>query len=311
MQISVISDCFDDKSVTGMIDACVAQGVTAVELGTGNFSSAPHCNLQELLHDAGQRRRWHEQFQSRGIQINALNCSGNLLDGDMQRRTRAQQVFFETLQLAELLEIGTVVAMSGCPGEPHNGGFFPNWVTCDWQPEFQTLLAQQWAQIVTPFWQQAATQITSHGVRVAIELHPGQVVYNPHTFWQLHQITGDVVGVNLDPSHLFWQGIDPIRVVGALNSHIYHVHAKDCWINEDELRLNGGLDTRHGDGTPRAWGHCLWGEGHDEAYWAEFVTTLRRHNYTGAVSIEYAGADETVDTGIATTVALLKRITAA
>ena len=57
MQISVISDCFDNKSVTGMIDACVAQGVTAVELGTGNFSSAPHCNLQELLHDAGQRRR--------------------------------------------------------------------------------------------------------------------------------------------------------------------------------------------------------------------------------------------------------------
>ena len=310
MQISIISDCFDTPSVSEMLDACVAHNVDAVELGTGNFSSAPHCNLRELLHDAGQRKRWHAEFQSRGIRISALNCSGNVLDGDIQRRNRAQQVFTDTLQLASLLEIETVVAMSGCPGEPHTNGSFPNWVTCDWQPEFQTLLRQQWDHIVTPFWQQAASQIAGHGVRVAIEMHPGQVVYNPHTFLQLHQITGDVVGVNLDPSHLFWQGIEPIRVVEALRRHIFHVHAKDCWINEDELRLNGGLDTRHGKDSPRAWGHCLWGEGHDEAYWASFVESLRRNNYTGTLSIEYAGAHETVDAGLATTVALLKRITA-
>ncbi|MCX6015379.1 MAG: sugar phosphate isomerase/epimerase [Chloroflexales bacterium] len=310
MQLSVISDCYDNKSVSGMLDACVVQQVDAVELGTGNFSSAPHCNLSELLNDAGSRRRWHAEFQSRGIRISALNCSGNLLDGDTQRRTIAQQVFTQTLQLAELLEIETVVTMSGCPGEPHNNGAFPNWVTCDWQPEFKTLLNQQWNQIVTPFWHEAASHIARHGVRVAIEMHPGQVVYNPHTFLQLHQISGDAVGVNLDPSHLFWQGIEPVRVVEALSRHIFHVHAKDCWINEDELRLNGGLDTRHGNDTPRAWGHCLWGEGHDEAYWASFVASLRRHKYTGMLSIEYAGAEETVDAGLTKTVALLKRITA-
>lgn len=309
MQISIISDCLEHTSISGMLDACVTHNIEAVELGTGNFSAAPHCNLHELLHDAGQRKRWYAEFHTRGIRISALNCSGNLLDGDIQRRYKAQQVFTDTLQLASLLEIENVITMSGCPGEPHTNGAFPNWVTCDWQPEFQTLLRQQWEQIVTPFWQQAATQIASHGVRVAVEMHPGQVVYNPHTFLQLHQITGDVVGVNIDPSHLFWQGIEPIRVVEALSRHVFHVHAKDCWINEDELRLNGGLDTREGNGTARAWGHCLWGEGHDEAYWASFVESLRRNKYTGMLSIEYAGAHETVDLGIAKTVALLKRIT--
>ena len=162
------------------------------------------------------------------LTLSALNCSGNILDGDEDRRARSQQIFFDTLKLANLLGVRTVVAMSGCPGESTDAGRYPNWVTSTWQPEYQALLAWQWEAVITPFWRKAAQAAAAADVRIAIEMHPGQAVYNPYTLQQLMAITGSVVGANLDPSHLFWQGIDPLRVIAVLGPSIYHVHAKDC-----------------------------------------------------------------------------------
>ena len=307
MQIGLISDCFDDQDLASALRLYQQLGIHQIEIGTGNFSGAPHCELTRLLHNPQARKEWLELFAQYGVRISALNCSGNILDGDHARRQHAQQVFHDTLQLAHLIGVHTVVCMSGCPGEPAGTGQFPNWVTCDWQPEFQELLRRQWDEIVIPFWRTEAQHIAERGIRVAIEMHPGQVVYNPATFAQLHAVTGDVVGINLDPSHLFWQGIEPIRVIERYGRHIYHVHAKDCWIDADEMALNGGLDTRHGHGVNRAWQHCLWGQGHSEHYWHQFVAALRHQHYTGVLSIEYAGQGIDVPGDVRHTCALIAR----
>jgi sugar phosphate isomerase/epimerase len=308
VQIGLISDCLPNRDLATVLQQYQQVGIHHIEIGTGNFSSAPHCELTRFLHDPRAREAWLDTFVQHGITISALNCSGNVLDGNVARRTQAQQVFRDTVQLAALIGVQTVVCMSGCPGEPAGTGQFPNWVTCDWQPEFLALLHQQWHEIVIPFWQHQATFLVQHNVRVAIELHPGQVVYNPATFLQLHQVTGDVIGINLDPSHLFWQGIEPIRVIERYGRHIFHVHAKDCWIDEDEMALNGGLDTRHGSGVTRVWQHCLWGDGHDEQYWQRFVQALADQHYTGVLSIEYAGRDTDVISDINRTRALIERV---
>lgn len=308
MQIGLISDCLQSSDLAAVLHHYQHVGITHIEIGTGNFSSAPHCELTRLLHDAPARAAWLAMFAQHGIHISALNCSGNVLDGDLTRRTQAQQVFRDTVQLAGLIGVHTVVCMSGCPGEPSGDGQYPNWVTCDWQPEFLALLQRQWSEIVIPFWQQHASFLTQHHVRVAIEMHPGQVVYNPATFAQLHAITGDMVGINLDPSHLFWQGIEPIRVIERYGRHIYHVHAKDCWIDETEMALNGGLDMRHGNGVTRTWQHCLWGDGHGEDYWRSFVRALADQHYNGVLSIEYAGSDTDVIGDIIRTRALIERV---
>ena len=242
-----------------------------------------------------------------------MNCSGNVLDGSSERRQKSQQVFFDTLRLAGLLGLETVVAMSGCPGEPGDRGQsvsenrFPNWVTSYWQAEYQQLLAWQWQESMRfrktdlPFWAAAAQFAREQGV----EMHPGQAVYNPYTLQELSAVTGPVVGANLDPSHLFWQGIEPLRVIEVLGPAIYHVHIKDCWIDVAEFALNGGLDNRLTQA--RAWGHCPPGFGHGEHYWGQFLRALAKSGYNGALSIEYAGPNDRVEEGLRDAVALLER----
>ncbi len=287
MQIGLVTDSLGKLSLPEMLDWCAAGEIDAVELGTGNFSSAPHCDLGALLGSAAERRALLDALAARNLTLSALNCSGNILDGDAGRRARSQQIFFDTLKLANLLGVHTVVAMSGCPGESTAAGQYPNWVTSTWQPEYQALLTWQWEAVIAPFWREAAHAAAAADVRIAIEMHPGQAVYNPYTLQQLVDITGSVVGANLDPSHLFWQGIDPLRVIAVLGASIYHVHAKDCWIDPEQLALNGVIDNRLG--PTRTWEHCSPGVGHGEHFWRAFVAALAAQGYRGSLSIEYAG----------------------
>lgn len=305
MQIGLVSDGLGKLSLSDMLDWCAANDVQTVELGTGNFSSAPHCKLDALLASETARRELLDAVAVRGLTISSLNCSGNVLDGSAERRQRSQQIFFDTIKLAALLGVPLVVAMSGCPGEGSSSGLYPNWVTSTWQPEYQALLAWQWEHEIEPFWRSAAAAAAEQGIRIAIEMHPGQAVYNPYTLQQLMQITGPAVGANLDPSHLFWQGIDPLRVIRALGPSIYHVHAKDCWIDPDEMALNGGIDNRL-QGA-RTWEHCSPGVGHGEVFWHSFVAALAGCGYAGSLSIEYAGSREEVAEGVRRTVELLRR----
>lgn len=306
MKIGIVSDSLGHLDWLQMLDWCAANGIESVELGTGNFSAAPHLDLAALLADSSQRRTLLTALAARHLTLSALNCSGNILDAHEGRRTHSQSIFDATLRLAELLEVPLVVAMSGCPGEGAAGGQYPNWVTSTWQPEYQALLAWQWEAAIAPFWQAAAQAARTAGVRIAIEMHPGQAVYNPCTLQQLQAITGDVVGANLDPSHLFWQGIDPLRVIAALGPAIYHVHAKDCWIDPEQMALNGVIDNRLGGS--RTWEHCSPGVGHGEEFWRAFVGSLALQGFDGSLSIEYAGPRTDAAAGTLRTAQLLARV---
>lgn len=303
--IGIFTDSLSELPFEQMLDWCRAHGIETVEFGTGNFSSAPHCHLAELLNSDGARQEWSGAIAERGLRVSALNSSGNLLDADTERRERSQQIFRDSVRLAEKLGLDTLVLMSGCPGEPGGTGHYPNWVTTTWQPEYPELLERQWNETVLPFWNEATRLAADHGVRLAFEMHPGQVVYNPRTFLRLREIGGETVGLNLDPSHLFWQGIEPVRVAQALGDSVYHFHAKDCRIDTAEMALNGGLETRVG--ASRAWVHCSPGEGHGESYWRELVNELLRHGYERALSIEYESNPERKQERLQNTIALLNR----
>jgi len=289
MKIGLFTDSLADLSFEEALDWAAAQGLQAVEIGTGNFSPAPHCDLQKLIDDQQARQQFLRALASRGLELSALNCNGNLLDPHPDRRKRAQQVFQDTLQAANLLGIQTVVTMSGCPGDLE-GGTYPNWVTCTWQREYLELLDRQWEQEIRPFWEQAAGRAHQFGIRIAIEMHPGQAVYNTRTLQRLRQICGEeVVGANLDPSHFFFQDMDPLVVVRALGpGAVFHVHAKDTRINTQEMALNGSLDTRPmTEPGVRSWEYVTLGYGHDEFFWRSFLSTLRMMGYDGVLSIEH------------------------
>jgi sugar phosphate isomerase/epimerase len=306
MPIALFTDSLHDLALHAMLDWCASHRIDAVELGTGNFSTAPHCDLDAWLASDTLRQEHLGAIAGRGLALCAFNCSGNLLDPDPERSARAQRVFRHTVLLAEKTGVRTVVTMSGCPGEPGTPSRYPNWVTTYWQPEYQPLLAWQWSTVLEPFWREAGAFARDHGVRIAVEPHPGQAVYNTRSLLRLRECAGDAVGANLDPSHLFWQGMDPLRVIAALAGVIYHVHAKDCRLDHGEIALNGALETR--TSAPRSWEHCVPGEGHDEAFWRGFAAALRGVSYAGAVSIEYAGNDAGVREGIDRAAQLLRRV---
>jgi sugar phosphate isomerase/epimerase len=289
LKIGLYTDSLAELEFEAALDWIAAQGIEAVEIGTGNFSTAPHCDLQGLIRDDAARRRFLGAIEQRGLVLSALNCNGNPLDPQPERRQRSQQVLRDTLQAASELGVGTVVTMSGCPGDLE-GGSYPNWVTCTWQREYVDLVERQWAEEIEPYWGEVSERARGLGIRVAIEMHPGQAVYNTRTLQRLREIGGaDVIGANLDPSHLFFQGMEPVVVIRALgHGAVFHVHAKDTRIDPQEMALNGGLDTRPmSQAGVRSWEYVTLGFGHGELFWRNFVTTLRVMGYDGALSIEH------------------------
>ena len=309
MKIGLFTDVLQDLAFTDALDWIATQGIQAVEIGTGNFSNAPHCDIDQLLNDADARARFKDSLEGRGLALSALNCNGNLLDPHPERGKRSQDVFYRTVEAASQLGLGTVVTMSGCPGDL-TGGEYPNWVTCTWQREFVELGERQWAEVIEPFWRKAGQFAADHGVKIAIEMHPGQSVYNTRSLLRLRDVAGSHLGANLDPSHLFWQGMDPLVVVRALGPDtVFHVHAKDTRIDAQEMALNGGLDTRP---TPmvdeRSWAFRTVGYGHGAEWWRDFVSTLRLMGFDGVLSIEHEDRLMGSREGIVKSVEFLKPI---
>jgi len=262
-------------------------GLEAVELGTGNFPGDPHAPLQDLLKSKPKRDELLAMLKGEGMILSALSCHGNCLHPDTKYAQKCQQVQTDTIKLAEMLGVKTVIDFSGCPGSDESAKR-PSWITCPWPPDYLEALDWQWEKKVIPYWTKQAKFAKEHGVQVAFELHPGFVVYNTETMLKLRKACGSNPGANLDPSHLFWQGMDPIDVVRALGKAIFHVHAKDSLVYEQNARVNGVLDTKHyGDEINRSWIFRTCGYGHSIEWWKDFVSTLRMVGYDHVLSIEH------------------------
>jgi sugar phosphate isomerase/epimerase len=244
------------------------------------------------------------------LTISALRCHANPLHPQAAIAEEAHATFELTVRLAEQLRVDRVCLFSGCPGDSDQARY-PNWVTAAWPPDYQELLAWQWQEKVIPYWKSAAAFARDRGVRLCFEMHPGFVVYNPETLLRLRCECGDNIGANLDPSHLFWQGIDvieAIRVLGQAGA-LYHVHAKDTAIDEHNARVNGVLDTKPLDQVARrSWVFRTVGYGHDALLWREFVSALRKEGYDDVLSIEHEDALASIDEGFLKAVRLLREV---
>ena len=153
--------------------------------------------------------------------------------------------------------------------------------------------------MVTPYWKAHGKFAADHGVKVAIEMHPGFVVYNPETMLRLRAIAGPSVGANLDPSHLFWQGIDPIGAVRVLGDAIHYVHAKDTQLYSANMDKTGVLDTKpYTQERDRSWMFRTVGYGHSAEWWSEFISTLRMYGYDNVLSIEHEDSLMSPDEGL-------------
>jgi sugar phosphate isomerase/epimerase len=306
VKLGVFDPIFGSLEFEPMLDRIVEFGLDAVELGTGNYPRDGHCKPDELLADDAACARYLDAITSRGLVISALSCHGNPVHPDAERARHDDRVFRDTVLLAERLGVAAINVFSGCPGEgPH--ATQPNWVTCTWPPEYGEMLRWQWNEVVIPYWQEAGAFAAAHRVNLAFEMHPGFVIYNPRTLLRLREAVGPVIGANMDPSHLFWQGIDPIEAIRSLGRAIHHVHAKDTAIDARNAAINGVLDLEsYRNVAERSWVFRSVGDGHDLLFWKRFVSALRVAGYDHVLSIEHEDSLASVEEGLQRAIATLR-----
>ena len=309
MKLSVLANLYGKKSLDETLQILTGLGVHTVEIGAGGYPGKAHCNPAELLADEKKFEEFVATFKKYDVEICALAAHGNPLHPNEAEAKRYDEDFKNAVLLAEKLSVDTVITFSGCPGD-HEGAKYPNWVTCPWPEDFLAILDWQWNEKVIPYWKKTGAFAKEHGVsRIAFELHPGFCVYNPETLLRLREAVGDVIGANFDPSHLIWQGMDPVAAIRALKGAIYHVHAKDTKIDKYNTAVNGVLDTKHyGRELERAWVFRTVGYGNNETYWRDMVSNLRLCGYDRVLSIEHEDSVMSIDEGLRKAVCFLKDI---
>ena len=308
MKIGVMSAMYSGIGLEAALEQCRKHGLDCIELGTGAYPGDALCQPAALLRSKKKLAEFRAVIADSGIEISALSCHGNPLHPDKKLAREHQKAHRDSVRLAQALGVKVVVNFSGCPGDSDSAKS-PNWVTCPWPDDFSAVLAWQWEKKVIPFWKAENDFAADHGVRLGFEMHPGFVVYNTETMLRLRSECGKTIGANFDPSHLFWQGMDPIVSLRALKSCVWHVHAKDCRVDAGNAALNGVLDTKHyGDEWNRSWVFRTVGYGHGEDFWRDFVSTLRLIGYDGVLSIEHEDSLMSSNEGFAKAVAFLRDV---
>jgi len=292
------------------LDYCKTLGLEAIELPVGGYPGTPFFDPEQLLREPAAQQKIKDDCARRGLAITGLAVHGNPIHPDAAIAQQHLKAHETAVRLAPKLGTDVVITFSGCPGGAP-GDKTPNWVTAAWPPDFTKIQEYQWNEVLVPFWKKKAREAADEGVKIAFEAHPGFCVHNPDTLLRLRDACGPSLGANLDPSHFFWQGIDPIeaaRVFGEAGC-LFHVHGKDTGIDPHNTRINGTLDAKsYGDLKARSWVFRTCGYGHGDEFWKPFISMLKRVGYDGVVSIEHEDAYMSVQEGFEKAVAYLRGV---
>ena len=285
MKIGVFAVLFSQRPFEEALDYITAAGCEAVEIGVGDIpdrrTRMPRRCSRTMRRGSDSRMRsppagWRSARSP-------ATATRSIRGARSPRRTIATSAM--PCGSPQKLGVPTVITFSGCPGG--SGGHGAELGHLPLAAGLHRVLEWQWNERARPYWTEAAAFAKDHGVRVAIELHPGFVAYHTESFWRLREIGGETIGVNFDPSHLFWQGMDPLVCVRELGDAIFHVHMKDTWLDAPNIARNGVLDTKqYTDENNRSWNFRTVGYGHGQEFWRALISELRLAGYDGALSIE-------------------------
>jgi sugar phosphate isomerase/epimerase len=307
MKIGLFTALFGKLTLDEVIRKIKPLGIRTIEIGTGNYPGDPHLKL-EWLSAPAKLKEFKQRLDDQGIIISALSCHGNALHPNKAFAEKNADVSHKTVLLAEKLGVTRVIDFSGCPGDSEQSKY-PNWVTTPWPPDYLDILKWQWDKKVIPYWKKHAKFAESHGVKIAIEMHPGFVVYSPESMLKLRAEAGPTVGCNFDPSHMFWQGVDPCAAIRQLGEAVFHVHAKDTRMYDTNYKVNGVLDIKpYRDEKHRSWIFRTVGYGHGPDFWGDFISTLQMVGYDDVLSIEHEDSLMSVDEGLSKAAAFLNQL---
>ena len=308
MKIGVITNLLGNLPFEEALQYFVSKGIEMVEIGCGGYPGTQHADPDVLLNDDAKLEEFKALIKKYNVEISALSCHANPVHPDKAVAKEFDDAMRKAVLLAEKLGVHQINTFSGCPGDSENAKY-PNWVTCPWPNEFGEMLEWQWNEVLIPYWKEFVAFAKAHGVdKIALEMHPGFCVYNPETLLKLRAAVGPEIGANFDPSHLIWQGIEPVAAIRALEGAIFHFHAKDTKVDKYNTAVNGVLDTKpYGDEIHRSWVFRSVGYGNDETYWKDIISNLRMVGYDYAISIEHEDSLMSQNEGIIKAIDMLKR----
>lgn len=308
MKIGVITNLLGNLPFEEALQYFVSKGIEMVEIGCGGYPGTQHADPDVLLNDEAKLEEFKALIKKYNVEISALSCHANPVHPDKAVAKEFDDAMRKAVLLAEKLGVHQINTFSGCPGDSENAKY-PNWVTCPWPNEFGEMLEWQWNEVLIPYWKEFVAFAKSHGVdKIALEMHPGFCVYNPETLLKLRAAVGPEIGANFDPSHLIWQGIEPVAAIRALEGAIFHFHAKDTKVDKYNTAVNGVLDTKpYGDEIHRSWVFRSVGYGNDETYWKDIISNLRMVGYDYAISIEHEDSLMSQNEGFSKAIDMLKR----
>ncbi|MCI9886944.1 sugar phosphate isomerase/epimerase [Micrococcales bacterium 31B] len=306
MKFGVYNAILHDRPLPEALAVIAGLGLTGIEINSGGFLPPVHVpTFDEILTSDTARDDYLGLFEGTGVDIAGLNCNGNPLHPNPVIGEKHAEDIRRSIRLAQRLGQHRVVTMSGLPAaEP--GGTRPNWIVNAWNSASLDDLNYQF-DVAATLWRELDALARDHDVKVALELHPQNIVFNPQGMHELIGRTGAThVGVELDASHLFWQQMDPVAVTRHLGDLVFHAAAKDVLVNPDTASIYGVLDNRFrkldpsenrtnlgGDEwvnewpKPAAWDFVALGRGHDVDFWAEWLLALHEIDPDMMVNIEH------------------------
>ena len=309
MKLGVLTNLLGSVSLEEALKYFQSLGLEMVEIGCGGFPGKAHADPDVLLNDEKALEDFKALLKKYNVEISALSCHGNPVHPNKEIAKSFDEDMRKAVLLAEKLGVHQINTFSGCPGDCENSKY-PNWVTCPWPNDFGAILDYQWNEVLIPYWKDLVAFAKAHGVnKIALELHPGFCVYNTESLLKLREAVGPEIGANLDPSHLIWQGMEPVAVIRALGDAIFHFHAKDTKIDKYNTAVNGVLDTKpYGDEINRSWIFRSVGYGNDASYWKDIISNLRLVGYDYAISIEHEDSLMSQNEGLSKAVEMLKGV---
>lgn len=309
MKLGVFTCLLGDLPLEEALECFAALDIEMIEIGCGGYPGNSHADPEVLLNDEKKLSEFKDLIAKYNLEISALSCHGNPVHPNKAVAAEFDKAIRDTILLAEKLGISRINTFSGCPGDCE-GAKYPNWVTCPWPNDYLEILDWQWNEVLIPYWKDLVKFAKAHGVdKIGLEMHPGFSVYNTESLLKLRAAVGDEIGANFDPSHLIWQGMDPVASIRKLGPAIFHFHAKDAKVDQYNTAVNGVLDTKpYTDEINRSWIFRTIGYGNDASYWKDIISTLRLVGYDYAISIEHEDSLMSQKEGLTKAVSLLKDV---
>lgn len=310
MKLGVFTPLFNNLNFEEMLEKVAEAGLQMVEIGTGGSPGKAHCDIDDLLANPTAREAYQAKLKAKGLAISAFSCHHNPISPDALVAQEADQLLRKTIELASLMNVPVVNCFSGVAGGNATDTAV-NWPVLPWPTEYNDSFEYQWEEKLIPYWREINDVAVAADVKIGIELHGGFLCHTPYTMLKLREATGPAIGCNLDPSHLWWQGIDPVAAIKILGKAgaIHHFHAKDTYLDQDNINMYGLTDMQpYGNVQSRAWTFRSVGCGHSLQEWSDMISALRMYGYDYVLSIEHEDPIMSIDEGFQRAVTNLESI---